>query len=138
MVDDPASPRLTLPPSQDDFKIMAQAAYDRVPPDLARMCAGVVICIDEFPTREVERDLGLASPFDLLGLYQGVTLADKSIAGTPDNVDMIFLYRRAILEYWCETNEPLEDVIAHVLIHEIGHHFGFSDADMERIEAMES
>jgi predicted Zn-dependent protease with MMP-like domain len=77
----------------------------------------------------------LDSAFDLLGLYRGVALGDKSIFDTPQDVDMIHLYRRPILDYWCESGEDLQHLIRHVLIHEIGHHFGFSDEDMEAIEA---
>jgi predicted Zn-dependent protease with MMP-like domain len=76
----------------------------------------------------------LESPFDLLGLYRGVALPDKTVGATASDLDRIFLYRRPILDYWCETSEDLYDIVRHVLIHEIGHHFGFSDADMERLE----
>ena len=93
-----------------------------------------LIRIADFPDLEIERDMGLGSPFDLLGLYQGVSLDRKSVSDPTPDVDMIFLYRRPILDYWCETGEDLAHVIRHVLIHEIGHHFGLSDADMERIE----
>ena len=78
---------------------------------------------------------GLDSPFDILGLYRGVALPLKSVSDPRPNIDMIFLYRRPILDYWCDTGEPLQTIVRHVLIHEIGHHFGFSDDDMERIEA---
>jgi len=76
----------------------------------------------------------LESPFDLLGLYRGRALPFQSVWDVRTQLDMIFLYRRPILDYWCETGETLTDVVRHVLIHEIGHHFGFSDEDMERIE----
>ena len=79
--------------------------------------------------------MGLESPFDILGLYRGVPLPHKSVADPRPITDMIFLYRRPILDYWCETGEDLYRVVRHVLIHEIGHHFGFSDDDMERLEA---
>ncbi len=78
--------------------------------------------------------MGLDSPFDILGLYRGVALPHKSVSDPRPALDMIFLYRRPILDYWCESGEDLSDVVRHVLIHEIGHHFGFSDSDMERIE----
>ena len=78
--------------------------------------------------------MGLDSPFDLLGLYRGVALPRQSILDVRTRPNMIFLYRRPILDYWCEEGLDLAAVIRHVLIHEIGHHFGFSDADMERIE----
>jgi predicted Zn-dependent protease with MMP-like domain len=79
-------------------------------------------------------DIDLESPFDLLGLYRGVAMPRQSVFATRNDVDMIFLYRRPLLDYWCETGEDLAAVVRHVLIHEIGHHFGFSDEDMERIE----
>ena len=77
----------------------------------------------------------LESPYELLGLYRGVSLDEKSVSESPQDVDMIFLYRTPLLDYWCETGEDLSHLIRHVLIHEIGHHFGFSDADMEKIES---
>ena len=122
------------PPSLDELKAIAEAALKTLPDELARHVTGVVIRIADFPDPEIERDMGLKSPFDLLGLYQGVSLDRKSVSDPHPDVDMIFLYRRPILDYWCETGEDLAHVIRHVLIHEIGHHFGLSDEDMERIE----
>jgi predicted Zn-dependent protease with MMP-like domain len=78
--------------------------------------------------------MGLDSRFDLLGLYRGVALPLKSVSDPLPDIDMIYLYRRPILDYWYDTGGDLFDIVRHVLIHEIGHHFGFSDADMERIE----
>jgi predicted Zn-dependent protease with MMP-like domain len=91
--------------------------------------------VEEFPSDDVLRDLGIESPFDLLGLYDGVPFGRRSVSDSPGDQDRIFLYRQPILAYWCETEEDLAHVIRHVLVHEIGHHFGFSDADMEAIEA---
>jgi predicted Zn-dependent protease with MMP-like domain len=79
--------------------------------------------------------MGIESPFDLLGLYSGVDLASKSVMDVTSVPDMVFLYRRAILDYWAEHEEALGAVVTHVLVHEIGHHFGLSDADMEHIES---
>ena len=79
--------------------------------------------------------MNLQSPFDLLGLYRGVPINDRGMGLIASDIDMIFLFRRPILDYWCETGEELSDIIRHVMIHEIGHHFGLSDEDMERIEA---
>ena len=121
-------------PSLDDINAIAKAALKTLPVELGRHVVDVVIRIADFPNLEIERDMGLGSPFDLLGLYQGVSLDRKSVSDPTPDGDMIFLYRRPILDYWCETGEDLAHVIRHVLIHEIGHHFGFSDADMERIE----
>ena len=79
--------------------------------------------------------MGIDSPFDLLGLYTGVDLARKSVMDASAMPDMVFLYRRPILDYWVEHEETLGGIVTHVLVHEIGHHFGLSDADMEHIEA---
>jgi len=124
-----------LPPSLDDLQALAEKAFAAIPAELARPVRGVAILIEDFPDAEVEREMGLQSPFDLLGLYHGVSLAEKSVADAPQDLDRIFLYRRPILDYWCETGEDLAHVVRHVLIHEIGHHFGLSDADMEALEA---
>ena len=122
------------PPTLEDFEAVAKAELARLPTELAGHVSDVVIRVAEFPDAEVERDLGLDSPFDLLGLYQGVSLDLKSVAYAAHDVDMIFLYRRPILDYCADTDEDFRDVVRHVLVHEIGHHFGFSDADMDRIE----
>ena len=122
-------------PGLDDLEAMARTEFQRIPLELRRHVTDVVIRVADFPDAETERDMGLASPFDPLGLYRGVALTEKSVAWTPADVDMIFLYRRPLLDYWCETGEDLRHLVRHVLIHEIGHHFGLSDADMEAIEA---
>ncbi len=122
------------PPDLAGIETLARAALSTLPDELSSRVGDVVIRVDDFPDVETEREMGLESPFDLLGLYRGVSLDRKSITETPDDIDMIFLYRRPILDYWCETGEDLHHVVRHVLIHEIGHHFGLSDADMERIE----
>ncbi len=128
------SRRFGAPPSAEDLKAMAERALGTIPPELARHIGAVVIAVDDFPDAETEREMELESPFDILGLYRGVALPRKSVSDTRAEPDMIFLYRMPILEFWCETGEDLEAVVRHVLIHEIGHHFGFSDEDMERIE----
>jgi predicted Zn-dependent protease with MMP-like domain len=122
------------PPTLADIETLAHAGLKTIPDVLARELGPVVIRVEEFPDEEVEEEMGLESPFDLLGLYRGVALPHKSVSATGSGIDMIFLYRRPILDYWCETGEDLAHVVRHVLIHEIGHHFGFSDDDMERIE----
>jgi predicted Zn-dependent protease with MMP-like domain len=93
-----------------------------------------LIRVEDFPDRDTERAMRLDSPFDLMGLYHGVALPHKSVSDPQPGIDVIFLYRRPILDYWCETGDDLADIVRHVVIHEIGHHFGFSDEDMERIE----
>jgi predicted Zn-dependent protease with MMP-like domain len=124
-------------PTLADIEALAQRALATVPPQLKRHVGAVVIRVDEFPDEHTEREMGLESPFDILGLYRGVGMPYKSVSDPLPTIDMIFLYRRPILDYWCETGDELYRIVRHVLIHEIGHHFGFSDADMERIEAEE-
>ena len=121
-------------PVVGDIEEIAAEAYETIPEVLRARADDVRICVEEFPSEEVTREMALETPFDLLGLYHGVPFGDQSAGDVRDDIDMIFLYRRPLLDYWIETGERLEDVVRHVLIHEIGHHFGFSDADMERIE----
>ena len=128
---------LRRPPSLAELEELAQRALGTVPRRLKEALGPVVIRVEEFPDEETEEEMDLESPFDLLGLYRGVAIPHQSVAVTRNDVDMIFLYRRPLLDYWCETGEDLAAVVRHVLIHEIGHHFGFSDDDMERIEAGE-
>jgi len=130
----PARERFAEPPDLGDIEEIAREAFETIPDELRRHTNDVAFIIEEFPDAEVERDMGLASPFDILGLYSGVSIDHKSVWGQPEDIDRVFLYRRPILDYWCETGEDLIDIVRHVLIHEVGHHFGFSDDDMERIE----
>jgi predicted Zn-dependent protease with MMP-like domain len=130
----PPSP-LTTAPSLEDIETVTARAYASLPEQLAAFVKNVVIRIEEFPDEETQADFELESPFDLLGLYRGVALTDQGANDLRTDVDMIHIYRRPILDYWCESGEDLTDIVRHVLIHEIGHHFGFSDDDMERLEA---
>jgi len=123
-----------LPPSLADLEEQARHALDTIPRRLKQHLGPIVIRVEEFPDEETEEAMGLDSPFDILGLYRGVALPHKSISDPRPTLDMVFLYRRPILDYWCETGEDLRHVVRQVLIHEIGHHFGFSDEDMMRIE----
>ena len=123
-----------IPPSLADIEALAARAMQDIPELFKRELGPVVIRVDDFPDEETEAETGLDSPFDLLGLYRGAPLPRRSVSDPRPAIDMIFLYRRPILDYWCETGEDLFAVVRHVLIHEIGHHFGFSDADMARIE----
>ncbi len=122
-------------PSLAEFEAMAHEAFERLPDRFRTMCEGVVIRIDDFPTEEVLDELEAESEFDLLGLFQGTGLPFQSQGDVARMPNMIWLYRRPILDYWAEHEETLGHIIRHVLIHEIGHHFGLSDGDMAGIEA---
>jgi len=122
-------------PTLADFEILAQAAHAGLPSAFRARCGELVIRIEDFPADEVLDALDAETPFDLLGLFQGVGLAQD--AGTPETgrlPNMVFLYRRPILDYWAEHQETLGAIVTHVLVHEIGHHFGLSDADIDAIE----
>jgi predicted Zn-dependent protease with MMP-like domain len=122
-------------PSLAEFETLAESVYRRLPSSFRSLTGDVVIRIEDFPTDEVLDSLGIDSPFGLLGLYTGVDLARKSVMDVSPMPDMVFLYRRPILDYWAEHEDTLGAIVAHVLVHEIGHHFGLSDDGMERIEA---
>jgi len=130
----PPGPRFGPPPGINDIEAMARAALAEIPAPLRARAADVAILVTEFPDEETERAMGLETPFDLLGLYQGVSLDRKGVGDVADDLDRIFLYRRPLLDYWCETGVALEDLVRNTLIHEIGHHFGLSDDDMARLE----
>ena len=124
-------------PSLAEMETMAHAIFARLPERFRQLCEGVVIRVDDFPTDEVLDEMDAASEFDLLGLFQGIGLPFRSNDDIARLPNMIWLYRRPILDYWAEHDETLGHIVRHVLIHEIGHHFGLSDADMEAIEAQE-
>jgi len=126
--------RFSTAPDPADLEALAREALATIPGELRRVMTNVVVRVEEFPDDDTLDDLDCDSAFDLLGLYRGVSLARRSVADQPDDIDTVYLYRRPILDYWCESGEMLADIVRHVLIHEIGHHFGFSDDDMERIE----
>jgi predicted Zn-dependent protease with MMP-like domain len=125
-----------MAPTLDEIETLARAALETIPDALRRHVSDVIIRIDEFPDEQTCREMKLESEYDLLGLYSGVSIDQKESAGSRQDVDMIFLYRRPLLDYWCETGEELGHLVRHVLIHEIGHHFGFSDADMAALEQL--
>ncbi|MDA0653908.1 MAG: metallopeptidase family protein [Proteobacteria bacterium] len=127
--------RLTPSPTLEDIEEIAAEAYGTIPEVLRAHVEAVAIRVEQFPDDETLAEMEAESPFELLGLYRGVSLDQKSIGDAPQDIDRIFLYRRPLLDYWCETGEELGPLVRHVLIHEIGHHFGFSDEDMEAIDA---
>jgi len=121
-------------PSAADIELLANDAYEALPTFLRAPIDAVIIRVAEFPSDDTIAEMNLDSPFDLLGLYQGVSLDQQSMFDVREDIDMIFLYRRPLLEFWIDSGETLADVVKNVLIHEIGHHFGFSDEDMDRLE----
>ena len=124
-----------IAPSLDILAALASNAMARLPDILKERTQGVAFVVEDFPDEEICAEMDLESPFDILGLYSGIPFGQAASAAATSDIDRIFLYRRPILDYWCETGEDLADIVRHVLVHEIGHHFGFSDEDMERIEA---
>ena len=121
-------------PALADFEALAAGAWDRLPPEFRKLCGDLVIRVEDFALDEVLDELDLESPLDLMGLYQGTDLTRASTSDVAQAPNMVLLYRRAILDYWAESEETLGAIVTHVLVHEIGHHFGLSDEDMERIE----
>ncbi|MHC5307724.1 metallopeptidase family protein [Bartonella sp. LJL80] len=123
-----------LSPSLDEVESLARDAFAHLPDKFRALCADLIIQIEDFPDDQVMDDMGLESPFELLGLFEGTGIGERFSMETGDQANRISLYRRPILDYWAENDEALGDIINHVLIHEIGHHFGLSDDDMDKIE----
>jgi predicted Zn-dependent protease with MMP-like domain len=121
-------------PTLADFEGLATNAWNRLPSEFRDMARDLVIRVVDAAPDGVLDELDLESPFDLMGLYQGVSLVHKGVMDAPREPDMVFIYRRAILDFWAEGEETLGHLVTHVLVHEIGHHFGLSDEDMAAIE----
>jgi len=134
-VSDPLAWRPLKAPSLAELEVLADEILTHLPRRFRELCADVVIQVDDFPTDEVLDQMGAESEFDLLGLFQGVGLPFRSESSPVQMPNMIWLYRRPILDYWAEHEESLGAIVRHVLVHEIGHHFGLSDDDMAAIEA---
>ena len=132
----PAEWSAVLAPSLDDFAALADQAYAALPDEFRKMVGDVVFQVAEFADEDVLEELGIEDAFELTGLYQGVSLAHRSLFAPSPSAAMVFLYRRPILDEWAERGDlPLGELIGHVLVHEIGHHFGLSDEDIHAIEA---
>lgn len=131
---DPLAWRPVKAPSLTAFEALAGDVYRHLPKGFRDLCKNVVIQVDDFPSRDVLRRMGIRSPYGLLGLFHGVGLPFRSESALPLMPNMIWLYRRPILDYWADHDETLGAIVKHVLIHEIGHHFGLSDPDMHAIE----
>ena len=126
--------RFHTPPSLEDIVELAEQAFAAIPKDLRDLVQGAAIVVEESPDDETIEEMGLESPWELTGLYRGNPLTRKSLSDTPVEPDMILLFREPILLEWIETGEDLFRLVRNVLLHEIGHHFGLSEADIERLE----
>jgi len=125
-------------PSLDDLAVIAEAAFAVLPEAVRKLTGEVLFRVEDFAADEVLDELGLEDPFELTGLYQGVDIGRRSVFDPAPQPSMVFLYRRPILDEWAERGDlDLEELVAHVLVHEIGHHFGLSDAQIAAIEAGE-
>lgn len=125
----------TRAPTLKEFEELAADAWRQIPAEFRALAKDVLIRVEDFAADDVLDSLGIESEFDLMGVYQGVSLERKSVMDIPREPDTVVLFRRPILDYWADGEETLGALVTHVLIHEIGHHFGLSDADMESIEA---
>lgn len=121
-------------PSLADIQRLAEREIQRIPRHLRAAAGNVAVHVVDFPDEETMTEMALESEFDLLGLYVGVALTERSVTHPRSEPDMVYLYRRPILDYWCETGETLAAVVRHVLVHEIGHHFGYSDDEMDALQ----
>ncbi len=131
---DPLAWRQLKAPSLVEIEVLAGEIFRHSPRRFRDLCVDLVIQVDDFPTDEVLEQTDAESEFDLLGLFQGVGLPFRTESAPMQMPNMIWLYRRPILDYWAEHDETLGAIVRHVLVHEIGHHFGLSDADMAAIE----
>ena len=123
-------------PSLDEFSALAKAAFAALPDDFKALAGAVTFAVADFPSDDVIAELKAETPFDLLGLFEGVGLAHADAVPASGMIaNRVWLYRRPILDYWAEHEETLGAIVTHVLVHEIGHHFGLSDDDMHRIES---
>lgn len=125
----------TYAPDAAEIERLADRAIARLPERFRRLIDGVVLRVDDFAEKDVLAELGIEDPFDLTGLYTGRPIGERSSMHSGELPAMIHLYRRPLLDEWAETGVSLEDLITHVIVHEAGHHFGFSDGDMHAIEA---
>ncbi len=122
-------------PTTEDIDTLARETFERLPKKFRERCGEIVFRVEDFPDDDVVEEMELETQYDILGLFQGVGITEQQESDPSREPNIVLLYRRPILDEWSDSEITLGDIVAHVLIHEIGHHFGFSDADMERIEA---
>jgi predicted Zn-dependent protease with MMP-like domain len=123
-------------PTIEDIDDLARDTFERLPKRFRDRCGDIIFRVEDFPDDDVIKEMELETPYDILGLFQGIGITEQQESDpTPREPNIVFLYRRPILDEWSDSEITLGDIVTHVLIHEIGHHFGFSDADMDRIEA---
>jgi predicted Zn-dependent protease with MMP-like domain len=134
LASDPIAWRPVKAPSLAELEALAGEVFKHLPKRFRDLAADVVIRVDDFPSEDVLDEMQAESEFDLLGLFQGVGLPFRSESAAVQMPNMVWLYRRPILDYWAEHDETLGAIVKHVLVHEIGHHFGLSDSDMAAIE----
>lgn len=122
-------------PSLAEFEALAAAAFDELPPEVRRACAGLALRVVDFAPDDLLDELGIEDPYDLTGLYEGTALTEKSVFDQPEGPDIVWLYRRPILEEWIERGDvELDRLVRHVLVHEVAHHLGWSDDDIRRVD----
>ncbi len=121
-------------PDAATIETLARAALARIPSPFAEHLADVVLIVEEFADDETLEEMGIEDPFELTGLYHGRPIGEKSAFDSGGLPDRIHLYRRAILDEWCDTGVTLEALVSHIVVHEVGHHFGLSDDDMHALE----
>jgi len=122
-------------PTTEDIDTLARETFEQLPKKFRERCGEIVFRVEDFPDDDVVEEMELETQYDILGLFQGVGITEQQESDPQREPNIVFLYRRPILDEWSDSEITLGDIVTHVLIHEIGHHFGFSDADMERIEA---
>ena len=127
--------RFGAPPSEEEIEAIARATLRGLPEPFARSLGEIVLIVQDFADEATLRQMGIDDPFDLSGLYEGIPLTERSVEQSGTMPERIFLYRRPIIDEWADGGETLEHLVAHVLIHEVGHHFGLSDDDIHALEA---
>ena len=128
--------RFGAAPSLDDLAALGEAAFAALPEAFRKLAGEVIFRVEDFASEEVLADMGIEDPFELTGLYHGLDLSRRSVLDPSPQASMVFLYRRPILDEWAERGDvSLDELVSHVLVHEIGHHFGLSDADIAAIES---